>query len=288
MFYCIIMQGTEDNNPFSRDIESWSIPDTLKFIHMADIQAYEAISKTLPEISRVTESIVGRLEKGGRVIYVGAGTSGRLAAQDVAELWPTYGIDSSTFDFIIAGGSQALLHSVEGAEDSRSDSVEDLKRKGLGVNDVVFGITASGTTPFVISSLEYANSIGALSVGMTNNIGRPVSKVASLAIVLETGAEVIQGSTRMKAGTSQKMVLGMISTTVAIRLGFTYRNTMSNMGAWFNDKLQKRAVRMVVQEFGLQEDEARRLLEAKSYRISEVFSSLRKNNGKTGNGPGNI
>lgn len=273
------MDGTEDNNPFSRPIGDWDTHDTLKFIHLSDISAYDAISMAMEQISSATASILERLENGGRLFYIGAGTSGRLAAQDVAELWPTYGIDSSMFDYIMAGGNQAILKSVEGAEDSQTDSSEELRKRKLSDRDAVFGITASGTTPFVLSALGYANSIGALTVGMTNNVDRPVSRVASTTIVLRTGPEVIQGSTRMKAGTAQKMVLTMISTTIAIKLGYTYKNTMSNMGAWYNEKLKKRAVRMVVQEFGLDEDAAKKMLEDHSYRISNVFALLRKERG---------
>lgn len=273
------MEGTEDNNTFSRNIDQWNMPEILKFIHLSDIDAYEAVSAAMEQITEATEQIVERLDDGGRVIYAGAGTSGRLAAQDVAELWPTYGIGSTLFDYIMAGGREAISHSVEGAEDSLQESVDLLKQKGLGKNDVVFGITASGTTPFVLSALEYARSVGALSVGMTNNRCRPVEEIAKIAIVLNTGPEVIQGSTRMKAGTSQKMVLSMISTAVAIKLGYTHRNTMSNMGAWYNQKLQRRAVKMVVQEFGVSEADARKLLEDHSYRIAEVFSLLSRKKG---------
>lgn len=270
------MEGTEDNNTFSRNIDEWNSGDVLRFIHLSDIEAYEAISKAMVQIDQSTEKILSRMNEGGRVIYVGAGTSGRLAAQDVAELWPTYGIDSSMFDYIMAGGKEAISHSVEGAEDSRDDPITLLNEKSLNEKDIVFGITASGSTPFVLSSLKYAKSIGALSIGMTNNRQRPVQDIADVTIILDTGPEVIQGSTRMKAGTAQKMVLGMISTTIAVKLGFTYKNTMSNMGAWYNNKLRNRAVRMVVQEFGLDEKSARDMLEEHDYKISEVFSILNK------------
>lgn len=268
------MPGTEDNNPYSREIQSWSVLDTVRFIHETDRDAFKAVEKAIPQISKAVEESISRLKQGGRIIYVGAGTSGRLAVQDVAELRPTYGIGESVFDYVMAGGPDAILKSVEDAEDSKLDSVAMLKEKNLNKNDVVFGITASGTTPFVLAALDYANSVGALSMVMTNNDGRLAQESARMCIVLETGPEVIQGSTRMKAGTSQKMVLTIFSTTVAVKLGYTYRNTMSNMSAWYNEKLRKRAIRMVMDEFGIPAEAAKKLLEDNSFRISEVFKIL--------------
>ncbi len=275
------MSGTEDNNPATRDIDQMDTLDVVRCIHEADRDAYSAIDDALDDVTKAVEVALDRIEKGGRVIYVGAGTSGRLAVQDVAELRPTYGIDETMFDYIIAGGSEAILKSVEGAEDSRSKPIEMLKAKDLGRHDVVFGITASGTTPFVLAALDYASTVGAYSIGLTNNRNRPIEEVTNMTIVLDSGPEVIQGSTRMKAGTAQKMVLGMFSTAIAIKLGFTYKNTMSRMGAWFNEKLRKRAIRMVSTEFGLDMDAARKILEDHYYRISEVVSLLeRKKNGQ--------
>lgn len=273
------MNGTESNNVFSRDIETWETEDVLEFIHMTDIQAYDGVSRAMDQLRVAMKAIVERVALGGRIIYSGAGTSGRLAVQDVAELSPTYGIGSELFDSIMAGGDSAIKKSVEGAEDDRNEPVMMLKEKGLNERDVVIGISASGTTPFVLASLEYANSLGALSVGITNNFHKPIHDVSKISVTMDTGPEVIQGSTRMKAGTSQKMILNIISTTIAIKMGYTHKNTMSNMGAWYNEKLKKRAESMLIQEFGMSDIEAKKMLEKYDYRIAKIFE-LMKNGSK--------
>lgn len=271
------METTEDNNLFSREISGWSTGKIIEFIHTSDYRAFEAVGWALENIAEATEKIYERITEGGRVIYVGAGTSGRLAAQDVAELRPTYGIGSDIFDYVMAGGNDAILHSIEGAEDDREEAVRILKEeKHLKKNDIVFGISASGSTPFVISSLEYGKKLGALTVSLTNNRDKPVSKISDVSICCLTGAEIIQGSTRMKAGTCQKMVLGAISTTIAIKLGLTYKNTMSNMGAWYNEKLRKRAQNMLVREFGLEQSNAIQLLEENMYDMNRVMAMLER------------
>ncbi len=275
------MIGTESNNTFSRDIDSWDNHKVLEFIHLADIGAYEGVSTAMKNIEVAVDSILEKVNNGGRVIYAGAGTSGRLAAQDVAELWPTYGIGKDMFDYIMAGGDEAIRRSVEGAEDDSSEPIRMLNDKKFNQKDVLVGISASGSTPFVISAIGHANSIGALSVGITNNFERPIHEIAKICITMNTGPEVIQGSTRMKAGTAQKMALNMISTTVAIKQGFTYRNTMSNMGAWYNEKLKVRAKNMLMQEFHMSEDEAIELLQKYNYRMSSIFELLRKKSERT-------
>lgn len=274
------MKGTESNNIFSREIETWETDDVLEFIHMADILAYDGVSRAMEQIKTAMKGILERVKNGGRIIYVGAGTSGRLATQDVAELWPTYGIGQELFDCIMAGGDDAIKRSVEGAEDDRDEPIKMLKEKAFNNKDVLIGISASGSTPFVLSAIEYANKIGALSVGITNNLHKPIHDVSKISVTMDTGPEVIQGSTRMKAGTSQKMVLNMISTTVAVKLGYTHRNIMSHMGAWYNEKLKKRAQTMLIQEFNLSDQEARSLLEKYEYRIEPIFKLLKKEEGE--------
>lgn len=265
------MQGTEDNNTFSRNIDQWSTLDVATFIHLSDSFALHSIYPQLENIARVIDLCLESIEKGGRIIYAGAGTSGRIAVQDVAELKPTYGIGKEMFDYIMAGGDEAIRRSVEGAEDSPEAAANALKEKKFHENDVLIGITASGSTPYVIGALKYAKSVKGGAVSITNNRDKPVRESSDICIELLTGPEVIQGSTRMKAGTSQKMILNIISTGIVIRLGYTYKNTMMKMESWYNEKLKIRARRMIVQEFNVPEEEAQEVLEKYSYKIDEAF-----------------
>lgn len=266
---------TEDINPFTSDIDTWDYEKIVRFIHLSDIEAFEAINSQIEKISRIAEVAVDSIKKGGRVIYVGAGTSGRIAAQDVVELRPTYGLGKDAFDYVMAGGDKALTESLEGSEDNVEDAVLVLKSRELTSSDLVVGISASGTTPFVISSLKYASEIGCTVVGITSNPGKPISEISDICIEIFTGPEVIQGSTRMKAGTAQKMVLNMVSTAVAIKLGRTYKNTMSNMGSWYNEKLKNRAINILVQQFGVPMDEATKILDHVNYDISAAISIVK-------------
>jgi N-acetylmuramic acid 6-phosphate etherase len=275
------MNGTEDNNIFSRGIVEWDIENIVSFIHTSDLGALECISSQKEKISMAAELCIDALKNGSKVIYAGAGTSGRIAVQDIAELLPTYGIGENMFDYIIAGGDMAIRRSVEGAEDSMDLAVQMLKEKNLKRGDVVVGITASGTTPFVISALEFAKVVGAHTISICNNKGRAVSKISEIPIELLSGPEVIQGSTRMKAGTSQKMVLNIISTTVAVKLGYTYKNTMVRMQSWANEKLRKRAIKTLHQEFGISSEEAESILEKVSFRIEEAVKIIQKRNSNT-------
>jgi len=268
------MKGTEDNNIFSRGITDWEVNEIVSFIHTSDFNALSCINSQLENIAKAVNLCLDALKKGGRVIYAGAGTSGRIAVQDIAELLPTYGIGEDMFDYIIAGGDQAIRRSVEGAEDRKDFAVEMLKEKNFRSGDVVVGITASGTTPFVVSALEFAKNTGSHTISICNNSGRAVSKISDVHIELLSGTEVIQGSTRMKAGTSQKMVLNIISTTVAVKMGFTYKNTMVRMQSWANDKLRKRAVNTLHQEFGISIEESTLILERVSYRIDEAVKYI--------------
>jgi len=268
------MKGTEDNNIFSSGITDWEFNEIVSFIHTSDFNALSCINSQLENIAKAVNLCLDALKKGGRVIYAGAGTSGRIAVQDIAELLPTYGIGEDMFDYIIAGGDQAIRRSVEGAEDRKDFAVEMLKEKNFRSGDVVVGITASGTTPFVVSALEFAKNAGSHTISICNNSGRTVSKISDVHIELLSGPEVIQGSTRMKAGTSQKMVLNIISTTVAVKMGYTYKNTMVRMQSWANDKLRKRAVNTLHQEFGISIEESTLILERVSYRIDEAVKYI--------------
>ncbi len=266
------MKGTEDNNVYSKDISSWTSQEIASFIHLSDHEALEAIHPQIGRIAEVIDMCVKSIENGGKVIYIGSGTSGRIGVQDVAELRPTYGIESDMFDFIMAGGERAIIESIEGAEDSLTASAEALRNKNLRKGDVLVGITASGTTPFVVEALKYAKEVGAHAIALTNNSGRAVSEIAEVSIEILSGPEVIQGSTRMKAGTTQKLVLNMISTAVAVKLGFTHQNKMVKMQSWYNQKLRKRAVKMLVDEFGVSSTEAKETLEKYAYHVDDAFN----------------
>jgi N-acetylmuramic acid 6-phosphate etherase len=271
--------GTEDNNIRTRDIDKMDTLKIVETIHLEDIRAYEAVGCAKESIAKVIDSIYERVTAGGRVFYIGAGTSGRIAAQDVAELEPTYGI-MYIFYYIMAGGNEALAKSKEGAEDDREKAVEELKGYELNEKDVVIGITASGRTPFVVAAIEYGKSVGAYTVSITNNRNSVVSKISDYSIVLDTGEEVIQGSTRMKAGTAQKMTLNIISTTLAIKLGKTDGNVMTHMKAFYNEKLKNRAVKILIDKFGIDEEKARKILEMVNYNIPEALNLLKRSNSK--------
>ena len=268
--------STEDVNPFSIDIGEWDVETISSFIHLSDIAAYEAVGKAMSKISEACKMILESLEKGGRVIYLGAGTSGRVAAQDVVELLPTYDLGTEFFDFILAGGPGSLVKSVEGAEDEENGSVEELKKRNINSKDIIVGITASGSTPFVLGGMIYGRTLGCKTIGITNNHAKRIEQYSDLFIELITGPEVIQGSTRMKAGTAQKMALNIISTTVAVKLGRTYKNTMSHMGSWYNEKLKKRSVNILMAQFSMKEEEAMKLLAENNYNINRCIEILKK------------
>ncbi len=269
------IKRTEDNNPDSRGIAGKNVRNILEIIHAEDYNAFRAVDDAMDQLSVAVTETHKRLVSGGRVFYVGAGTSGRLAAQDAVELEPTYGIGNDMFDFIMAGGNNALIRSVEGAEDDTDSSKEELKKRNLCKLDTVVGISASGRTPFVLGAIEYGRETGALTIGIVNNTGSIICKRSEICILLETGPEVIQGSTRMKAGTSQKIVLNAYSTALAILLGKTYDNIMSHMGVKYNTKLKQRAVNILISEFKIGATEAEALLVKNNYRLDRIINGLR-------------
>ncbi len=268
--------STEDNNFRTKDISNLDTKKMVETIHMEDIRAYEAVGCSLNQIASVIDKIFNRLNEGGRVFYVGAGTSGRIASQDVVELEPTYGIENLFF-YIMAGGTDALSHSKEGAEDNKDEARKELERYNIGREDVIIGISASGRTPFVIEAIKFGNTLGSYTVGIANNSNSPLSLEAQDFIFLDTGEEVIQGSTRMKAGTAQKMTLNIISTSIAIKLGFTDGNIMTHMRAFYNEKLKKRAIKIIVQKTGLDEIKAKEVLEIVNYDIPKAIERIKSN-----------
>ena len=268
---------TEDINIYSNGIASMDSKEIAELIHIADIRAYESIFPNLDKIAMIAERMVETIKNRGRVIYVGAGTSGRLAVQDVAELVPTYGLGSESFDYVIAGGLKAVTQSIEDSEDSVIEATKALEEKGITSKDMVIGITASGRTPFVTGGITYSNKIGCYTACITNNRDTKISKTVNVCLELITGAEIIQGSTRMKAGTSQKMVLNMLSTITAVKLGRTLDNTMSHMGSWYNEKLRERAINILSIKFNMSREDSLKLLEKNNFNISQAIDELKGN-----------
>ena len=234
---------TQDRLEASLDIDRRPAIEIVRIIQVEDARVAEAVAAQAERIAHAIEQITERMRHGGRLFYVGAGTSGRIAMLDASEIPPTYGVDPSMVNVIMAGGERAYFAAVEGAEDDEEAAVEAVNRE-VTAEDAVVGIAASGTTPFTVAAVRRANMLGALTVGVTSVPGSPLAKDVDIPIVVETGPEVIMGSSRMKSGTAQKMVLNQISTGVMIRLGRVYSNLMIDMPAT-NEKLRNRAVRMV-------------------------------------------
>jgi N-acetylmuramic acid 6-phosphate etherase len=250
---------TEQRNDASANIDNLSPLELVTLINAEDKQVALAVERALPDISAAVEIISRSLRVGGRLIYVGAGTSGRLGVLDAAECPPTFSTPPDVVLGLIAGGEHALRYAVEGSEDSPESGADDLRQVSLAEKDVVVGIAASGRTPYVLGALRYARSIGARAIGLSCNPSSELRAYAEPVIEVVVGPEIISGSTRMKAGTAQKMVLNMLSTGAMVLLGKTYKNYMVDV-APTNDKLRRRAVRMV-QELGqCDESEAERKL----------------------------
>ena len=254
---------TEQENPKTANIDQVSTLDALRLINNEDKLVAAAVEKVLPDVARAVDEIVSRLENDGRLFYVGTGTSGRLGVLDASEIPPTYGVSYDLVQGIIAGGYDALYKATEASEDNREQGAEDLKARALTPKDAVIGIAASGRTPYTIGAVKYAKSIGCFTACIVCNPESEITKAVDVAIVPVVGPEAITGSTRMKAGTAQKLVLNMISTAAMIRLGYVKGNRMTNMKA-ANEKLKERSLRILAAETGLPSDEAQKLLERAS------------------------
>ncbi len=253
------IDATEQRNPRSRGLDLLSTRQILRIINREDARVPRAVERELPSIARAVDAIVTALARGGRLIYVGAGTSGRLATLDAAECPPTFGVSPRQVQAMIAGGRKALVRSVEGAEDSTTQGARDLLARHVRSQDVVVGLTASGSTPYVLGALGAARQRGAKTVGVTANPSSPIARAADILIAPETGPEVLAGSTRMKAGTAQKLVLNMLSTAAMVRLGRVYDNWMIDV-ALTNQKLRRRAARILEQAAGADVSAAGRAL----------------------------
>lgn len=237
---------SEGRNPRSLGIDLMSTAEIVAAINAEDRAVPEAVGRTLPEIARAVDAIVAAFNRGGRLVYIGAGTSGRLGVLDASECPPTFGVPPGMVVGIIAGGPAALLSAVEGAEDDVAAGARDLAAIGLGPHDVVVGIAVSGRTPYVIGALDHARAIGAVTVGLTCNPDSAIAQRADISIAPVVGPEVVTGSTRLKSGTAQKLVLNMLSTASMVRIGKTYQNLMVDLGAT-NEKLVVRSIRIVMQ-----------------------------------------
>ena len=241
------------------DLEKKSVGEILHDINTEDKKVAFAVEKAIPQIEKLVIEIVSRMRRGGRIFYMGAGTSGRLGVLDASEIPPTFGMDPSWVIGIIAGGDIALRNPVENAEDDTEQGWKDLQGFGINDRDTVIGIAASGTTPYVIGAIKTARAHGILTAAITSNPDAPISEAADIAIEMIVGPEYVTGSSRMKSGTGQKMICNMITTTVMIQMGRVKGNKMVNMQL-SNAKLVDRGTRMVVEELGLPYDEAKRLL----------------------------
>jgi N-acetylmuramic acid 6-phosphate etherase len=282
---------TEQINSAAIDLDRMSSLEIVRLMNKEDSTVAAAVGRALPQIARAIDFVVAGLRQGGRLIYVGAGTSGRIGALDASEIPPTFNTDPRSVQYIMAGGPKALAVSTEASEDDTSLALTEIKKRKPGKRDIVLGIATSGRTPFTIAAVEYARGRGARTIALTCNRNSPLERAADFAIVTEVGAEILAGSSRMKAGTAHKMVLNMISTGAMTRLGYVYGNLMVNV--WTkNEKLVQRAIRILEQATGADHDAARNALEASGNRTpvavvmlaakvnrSQAISALKKSRG---------
>ncbi|SHG46871.1 N-acetylmuramic acid 6-phosphate etherase [Ornithinibacillus halophilus] len=265
---------TEMRNEKSVAIDSMSTIDILKTINEEDMTVAQSVQQVLSEIEKTVEVIYEQLKQGGRLFYVGAGTSGRIGIMDAVECPPTYSTSPEVVQAVMAGGTKAIEKAVEGAEDSEELGANDLKERNLTELDVVIGIAASGRTPYVVGALQYANKIGASTVSLTSNTNSIISKHADIKIEVVTGPEVLTGSTRMKAATAHKMILNMITTTSMIKIGKVYENLMVDLKV-SNLKLKERAKSIVSTITGSTYDIAEQTLECTNYEVKPAIVMIK-------------
>ena len=271
---------TEQENPRTSGLSRLPTAEVLRLMNEEDAGVAPAVARVLPEVGRAVDAVVGRLSAGGRLFYVGTGTSGRLGVLDASECPPTFGVPPELVQGIIAGGYDALYRAVEASEDDREAGARDAEARGVSGADAVVGIAASGRTPYTIGAVEYARRLGAFTAAVTCAPGSPITNAAEVAIVPVVGPEVVAGSTRLKAGTAQKLVLNMLSTAAMVRLGYVTGNRMTNMRPG-NVKLRARSERIISAEAGVDVAAARAALEAAGgdLRVALVMA-------KTGRGQG--
>lgn len=265
---------TEQLNPRSRGLDTKSTLEILRLINREDDTVAAAVRRELPRIARAVDAIATAFRSGGRLFYIGAGSSGRMAFLDAAECPPTFGTSPKMVQAILAGGAKAMQRAVEGAEDSARNGARDLSRAKFTRRDVAVGIAASGTTPYVLGAMQFARKKGAVTVALTSNARSPLARLARISITPDTGPEVVAGSTRMKAGTAQKMVLNMLSTTSMARLGKVYENWMVQM-ALTNDKLRRRGTRILAEATGASASTAQRTLRLAGHDLPVALVMLK-------------
>lgn len=265
---------TERPNPTSRDFDEKSSLEIARIINDEDAKVAPAVQRALPQIARAVDLVAAQMRKGGRLFYVGSGTSGRIGALDASEIPPTFSTSPKLVQYVIAGGERALGSEAEASEDSRELGRSEMKKRRPGKNDVVIGIAASGRTPFTIAAIEYARARGAQTIALTCNRKSPLEHAAHFTIVTEVGPEVLAGSSRMKAGTAQKMVLNMITTGAMTRLGYVYGNLMVNLRLK-NSKLIERGINILQQAAGVEREEAHQALEIARHDVPVALVMLK-------------
>lgn len=263
------MLKTETRNENTYNIDKMSTYEMLKVINDENAVVTKAVDVALPQISMVCDTVADAIKNGGRVFYIGSGTSGRLGVCDAAECPPTFGVPYDLFNGIIAGGEKCMFKAAENAEDNPEAGIEDLKSRNFCNKDVLIGISASGSAAYVISAVSYAKSIGAKTASITNNPDTQLGEVADIDICADTGPEVITGSTRMKAGTAQKIILNMISTASMVKCGCVYENMMINLRPT-NKKLRRRMIGIVTEIIGCSAEKAEELLEENEWSIRKA------------------
>lgn len=268
------MLKTEMRNTNTTHIDKMSTVEMLNAISNENFNAVKAVENEIPNIAKAVEVAAKSVENGGRVFYVGCGTSGRLGVVDAAECPPTFGVPASMFIGIIAGGDRCMRIAAEGEEDSSKQGVADLKQHNPTAKDTVVGISVAGGANYVVSAMEYAKSVGAATVAITSNSGSRVDKTADISICADTGPEPITGSTRMKAGTAQKLILNMISTCALIKQGYVYENLMINLKPT-NIKLKNRVIRIVCELSQKNENEAEKALDKCDWDIRKAVDSIK-------------
>ena len=261
---------TEARNETTKKIDQVSTLEMVTLINQEDQKVAQAIEKVLPQIAAAIDAAAERFKKVGRLIYCGAGTSGRLGALDAIELTPTYSVSPERAFGILAGGEKAMYQAIEGAEDSKELAIEDLTQHQLTARDVVIAIAASGRTPYAVSAIEYGKKVGALTISVTCNNQSPMNQLAEIGIAPIVGPEVITGSTRMKAGSAQKMVLNMFSTGIMVKVGNIYQNLMVNVQPT-NEKLIQRATNIIKEAAEIEESQAKEYLEAAQLEVAPAI-----------------
>jgi N-acetylmuramic acid 6-phosphate etherase len=269
---------TEQENPRSKNLSSQSTAEIVALMNDEDATVAATVKRVLGDVVKAVDEIVARLSQGGRLFYTGTGTSGRLGVLDASECPPTFGVSPELVQGVIAGSYDACYRAVEASEDDAEAGAVDLKARGFGPGDVLVAIAASGRTPYTVGAVKFARAIGAFTVGLTCVPGSPITDAAELSIVPVVGPEVLTGSSRLKAGTAQKMVLNMISTATMVKLGYVSGNRMSNLQPR-NVKLRERAVRIVMVERGVDQQKATSALESSDWSIQRALEDLARKDG---------